>query len=196
MKDINSMGMSQEASVVSNKDARESMGMIDYFHVTCRDRDGNIKWKETIKNLVTDEGLTYVLQTCFTAEDAAETNWYVGLKATGAPATTDAAASLPNVGNWVEYETYDEATRPALTLNNTSGATTVSTVANAEAFTIDTPGADVFGVFVVAGGNTKGANTGATILYGVGDFTGGEKTGLEDGDTLNVTVTLSATSGA
>lgn len=196
MKDNSSMGMNQEASLVSNKDTNEVVGMFDYFHVTCRDRDGNIKWKDTIKNLVTAQGLGYVMQTCFTGQDAAETNWYVGLKNTGAPDNDDTAAELPGTTmNWTEYETYDEATRPALTLNNTTGTTTVQTAANAEAFTIDTPGSDVYGVFVVAGGNVKGANTSATILYGVGDFSGGAKTGLEDGDTLNVTVTLSATSG-
>ena len=51
MKDINELGMNQEASVISNKRENVSLGMIDYFHVECRDAVGNFKWKETIKNL-------------------------------------------------------------------------------------------------------------------------------------------------
>lgn len=197
MKNTGAMGMSQEASLVSNKGTSEAVGLFDYFYVTCHDRDGNFKWKDTIKNLVTDEGLAHVLQVCFTGEDAAETNWYIGLKGAGTPDQGDTAAELPGTTmNWAEYEDYDEATRPVLTAGNTSGSGgTITSVATQRAFTINTPAPDVYGVFIVAGGNTIGANTGATILYGVGDFTGGAKTGLEAGDTLNVTVTLSATTG-
>jgi len=191
MKDNQEMGMSQSATVTGNKQATERLGMIDYFHVECRDGAGNFKWKETIKNIVTSEGLSYILQVGFTAEDASIAAWYVGLKDTGAVASTDVSSDLPSVGNWTEYTEYDEATRVALTMNNTSGTTTVSTVSDAAAFTIGSPAPDVYGVFVVDA-NAKGTNTSVTVLYGAGDF--GAPKVVDPDDTLNVTVTLSATS--
>lgn len=190
MKDISAMGMNQEANLVSNKTQSVNLGMIDYFHVECRDADGNFKWKETIKNLVTNQGLSFVIQTCFTGQDAKPTNWYVGLKDTGAPAAGDAAASLPSVGAWTEYTEYSEGTRPVLTLANEASQATNNSASPA-AFTIASPAPDVFGVFVVDA-NVKGANTSATVLYGVGDF-GAQKV-VDPNDTLNVTVTLSAAS--
>ncbi len=191
MKDTNEMGMSQLATVTGSKERVETLGMIDYFTVTCHDADGNFKWKETIKNIVTSEGLSYILQSGFTAEDASIAAWFAGLKDTGAVASTDDATSLPNVGSWTEYTEYDSATRPAITWGNTSGTTTVSTVSTAVPFVIASPAPDVFGVFVVDA-NAKGTNTSATVLYGVGDF-GAQKV-VDPNDTLNVTITLSATS--
>lgn len=190
MKDISTMGMSQKASVVGNKTQEVTLGMIDYFHVECLDAEGNFKWKETIKNLVTNQGLSFVIQTCFTGQDAKPTNWYVGLKDTGSPAAGDAAASLPSVGNWTEYTEYSEGTRPVLTLANEASQATNNSASPA-AFTIASPAPDVYGVFVVDA-NAKGANTSATVLYGVGDFASAKV--VDPADTLNVTVTLSAAS--
>jgi hypothetical protein len=192
MKDVSSMGMGQEASITSNKQEGYGLGMIDYFHVECLDADGNFKWKETIKNLVTNEGLSFVIQACFTGEDAKPTNWFVGLKDTGAPAAADAANLLPNVSPlaWSEYTEYSQSVRQTLTLNNEASQAT-DNVGNVAAFTIQSPAPDVYGVFVVDD-NTKNSASGATVLYGVGDF--GAAKVVDDGDTLNVTVTLSAAS--
>jgi len=191
MKDINTMGMGQEASIISNKKKSETIAMIDYFDVECIDREGNLKWKERIHNLVTNQGLSHVIQTVFTGEDAAITTWYVGLKNTGLPDAGDTATELPGTTmNWTEYEDYDEAVRQTATLaNEASQATTNS--ASPASFTIGSPAGDVFGVFVVDASG-KGTNTLATVLYGVGDF-GAQKV-VDPADTLNVTVTLSAAS--
>jgi hypothetical protein len=190
MKDVSSMGMGQEASVTSNKSENVQLGMIDYFHVECLDADGNFKWKETIKNLVTNEGLSFVVQTCFTGADTKPTDWFVGLKDTGAPAAGDASTDLPSVGNWVEYTEYSESVRQTLTLNAETAQAT-DNVGNVAAFTIVSPDPDVYGVFVVDS-DAKNTNTTATVLYGVGDF--GAAKVVDGGDTLNVTVTLSAAS--
>ncbi len=190
MKDINTMGMNQEASIVSNKVTGVQIGMIDYFDVQCLDADGNLKWEERIHNLVTNQGLSHVIQTIFTGQDTAIGTWYCGLKGTGAPAATDAAASLPTVGNWTEYEDYSEANRQTLTLANESGQATNNSASPAS-FTIASPAGDVYGVFVVDS-NNRGAASGATVLYGVGDFAAAKV--VDPNDTLNVTVTLSAAS--
>lgn len=201
MKDINAMGMDQSAQVISNKKDEQRIGMIDYFLVECFDRDGNLKWKETIKNLVTDDGLDYILNVAFKG-GAAYSNWYVGLKSAGSPLFTDAHTALPSVGNWTEYETYTANSptgpgeRPALTLSSpaaSGGSGSINNSADKAVFVIDSPANDVDGVFVVDS-NVRGSASGANVLYGVGQFSGGAKTGLSIDDTLNVTVTLQADS--
>ena len=167
MDNIQSMGMHQEASLIGKKDVGVSLGVVDYFDVTCYDAEGNFKWKETIKNLVTTEGLNYIMEAGFRGGTASST-WYVGLKDTGAPDAGDTATELPGTTmNWTEYTEYDEATRPALTLDGAFAAGTQDNSASPAAFTIATPAPDVYGVFLVADGNTKNANTSATTLYGV-----------------------------
>lgn len=204
MKDINAMGMDQSTQVISNKKDEQRIGMIDYFLVECFDSDGNLRWKETIKNLVTNEGLDYILNVAFKGTPASGiTSWYVGLiDTTSTPAVTDTSANLPNGNGWNEYVLYtaDSPTgpeeRPALTLSSpaaSGGSGSIDNSANKAVFVIDSPADDVKGVFVVDS-NLRGSNSAATVLYGVGQFSGGTKTGLAKDDTLNVTVTLQADS--
>jgi len=188
MKDISKMGMHQEASLTSNKDINASLEMLNFYHVECFDSDGNLKWEETIKNLVTTEGLNYILDSGFDSGTQL-TTWYVGLKDTGAPAANDTAANLGSQA-WAEYTEYDEATRPTLTLGTVSGGS-IDNSGNVASFTIASPAPAVFGVFVVDD-NTIGAQSPATVLYGVGDFAAQKV--VDANDTLNVTVTLTAAS--
>lgn len=191
MDNSQSMGMHQEASLVSNKDTTVGVGVIDYFEVTCYDILGNFKWKETIKNLVTTQGLNYIMEAGFRS-GTTYASWYVGLKDTGAPDAGDTAAELPGTTmNWTEYTEYTEGTRPALTLDGAFAGGTQDNSASPASFSIDTPAPDVYGVFLVDA-NVKNANTSANVLYGVGDFAAAKV--VDAGDTLNVTVTLTATS--
>ena len=188
MKDISLMGMHQEASVTSNKGINESIGMINTYLVECFDADGNFKWKEEIKNLVTTEGLNYIISSGFDSATQI-TTWYVGLKNTGAPAANDTALNLGSQA-WTEYTDYSEPNRQTLTLG-TVAAGSIDNAASVASFTIASPAADVFGVFVVDD-NTISGQSPATVLYGVGDF--GTAKVVDLNDTLNVTVTLSAAS--
>jgi len=189
MKDISTMGMRQEASISASKGLDSELSLTNYYHVECIDAEGNLKWEETIKNLVTTQGLNYILNSGFDSGTQL-TTWYVGLKAAGAPAAGDTAANLPSSNGWAEYEDYTSATRPVLTLgNSTTGS--IDNVGNVAAYTIESPAADVIGVFIVDA-NAKGANTSATVLYGVGDFAAAKV--VDPNDTLNVTVTLTAAS--
>lgn len=190
MKDISKMGMHQSASLISNKGMTNSVQVINTYHVECFDADGEHKWEETIKNLVTTEGLNYLLDSGFDSGTQL-TTWYVGLKDTGAPAAADAAATLGvSPSAWTEYTEYSEATRPALTLGTVTGGS-IDNVGNVATFTITSPAPDVYGVFIVDD-NTIGGQSPATVLYGVGDFTTAKV--VDPNDTLNVTVTLTAAS--
>jgi hypothetical protein len=190
MRDISKMGMHQEASITSDKVVNASIGMLSTYHVECFDTYGKKKWEETIKNLVTTEGLNYILDSGFDSGTQI-TTWYVGLKDTGAPAATDDAATLgASPQAWTEYTEYDEAVRQTLTLGTVSGGS-IDNSGNVASFTIGSPAPDVYGVFLVDD-NTKGGQSPATVLYGVGDFAAAKV--VDPDDTLNVTVTLTATS--
>ena len=180
--------MTQEASVVSNKALDNTIAVANYYHVECYDGAGNFKWKETIKNLVTTEGLNYIMNAGFKS-GAQIATWYVGLKDTGAPAANDSSANI-GAQAWTEYTEYNAANRAALTLGSVT-AGVVSNTGSVASFTIASPAPDVYGVFIVDD-NTKGGQSPATVLYGVGDFTGAKV--VDPNDTLNVTVTLSAAS--
>lgn len=148
----------------------------------CRDRDGNLKWVEQVDNLVVTVGLTDLVDKYFKGS-AYTAAWYVGLKGAGTIAAGDTMASH---GGWSEITAYSEANRQALTLGTVSGGSASNTLSKA-VFTINGT-ATVAGAFLSTS-NTKGGTTGT--LYGATDFSSSR--GVESGDTLSITVTVSAT---
>ena len=44
-----------------------NIGLANFWKVTCLDKDGNIKWEENKKNLITTVGLNHILDTQFHA---------------------------------------------------------------------------------------------------------------------------------
>jgi len=160
------------------------MKLGDLFEVECYDKDGNFKWKDTIKNLVVNEGLDdsldkYLKGSTYTAAH------YVGLT-DGTPTVAAGDTMASHVG-WTEVVAYDEAVRQTATWGAVSGQS-VNNGASKATFTIGTNATVIGGAFL-ATNSTKGGTTGT--LYGGGAFTAGNKT-LDDNDVLYVTVTASA----
>ena len=171
---------------------RLNVGGIQYdniYYVECLDQDGNLKWEDVAHNIVVDVGLVHTLDVVLYSTSKTAT-WYLGLT-TGSPAfdATDTMASgLPS-----EYQNYSAGTRP--TLDFSPGATDespsgASLAAGQISFTITSPGGTVGGAFITDT-NTKGGTSG--LLYGGAAFTGGNKS-VSTNDTLNVNVTVNATS--
>lgn len=181
-----SIGMSQEAAVERNTAGSSTIGFVNKYRVECVGVDGQVKWADDFENLVTNAGLNNNLEVFFTGGTQTST-WYMGLKNTGAAAPGDTMGSH---GGWTENQNYGEANRPTITLGSVSGQS-VSNSGNAASFSINTNAQTIAGIFVTST-NVKGNTTG--ILYGVGDFTAPRA--VDDGDTLNVTVTFNAQSGA
>ena len=146
------------------------------YDVVCLDKDGNLKWRETVPNLVVNEGLDEILEQLFKGSSYTA-DWYVGLKGAGAVA---AANTLASTGSWSEVTAYT-GDRKALTLGSVSSQSVDNTASKAE-FAIN-------GTATVAGAFVCAAATGTSaVLYGVADFSSSR--GVEDGDTLQVSVTL------
>lgn len=143
-------------------------------------------WVENFHNLVTTAGLNDSLDKQFKASSYTAA-WYVGLTA-GSP-TFAAGDTMSSHSGWTEVTAYSESNRPTLTLGSVSGGS-VDNSASKATYSISSNSTTIGGGFIVTN-NTKGGTTGT--LYGGGAFTAGNKT-LDNGDTLSVTATLTATS--
>ena len=150
------------------------------YCVECIGADGKLKWTEEYTNLVTTAGKTDIVDKYFKGS-AYTASWYLGLKGAGAAAASDTLVSHPG---WAEVTAYSSATLPQITFGPTTGG---SNTATAVSYSI-TGTATVAGAFVTSN-SAKGATTG--VLYSVGDFSAPRS--VVSGDTLNVTLTVSAT---
>lgn len=162
----------------------ESRFMKNFFRVECVDEHGQIKWVDEFSNLVVDAGLDDSLDKHLKGS-AYTAAWYVGLT-DGAPVTVAAGDTMSSHAGWSDDTTYSNGTRPTLTLGAVSGKS-VDNSASPAAFNIN--GSATIGGAFVTDSSTKGGTTG--ILYGAGAFTGGDRAVIS-GDTVNVTVTLTA----
>jgi hypothetical protein len=173
------------STITTNKEQNMNTGFKNIYKFECYDASGNLKWTEEVQNLVVNEGLDDILNQYYKGSTYTAAH-YVGLT-DGTPtiAATDTAGSH---AGWVEDTNYAEATRPSLTLGTVSSQS-VDNSASKATFSINAT-TTIGGAFVITN-NTKGGTTGT--LVGAAAFTAGDKS-VANGDTLNVTVTLSASS--
>jgi len=149
------------------------------YEVVCRGPDGAEKWRDVVENLVVNEGLDLYLD----ALTAAAETLAVGL--TDGTPTIAAGDTMGSHTGWAEVTAYDEAARPTPTFAAASSQSRDNSGSTAT-FTISTNGTTIGGAFVSTDASKGG--TGGTLL-GAGAFSAGDKT-ADDGDTLDVTVTL------
>ena len=162
--------------------AGESIKLTGHVIAECYGPDGNLKWREEGENLIVDGGLNWILENDIAA---ATGTLYIGLKDTGTPVAADTMASH---ASWATITPYSNATDPAWTEDATGSDEQVSNSASPAAFNINAADT-VFGAFLKTD-NTKGGTAGT--LIGVKDFAASQ--GVNDGDTLNVTYTVAASS--
>lgn len=144
----------------------------DFEHV----RGGSVLARWTAWNLVTTVGKTDIIDK-YLKGSSYTASWYMGLKGSGSAAAGDTLASH---SGWSELTPYS-GSRPAITWGTTSGG---SNTGSAVSFSINAT-ATVAGAFIC---NVASGTSGT--LYSVGDFAASR--GVANGDTLNVTPTLSA----
>lgn len=159
-------------------DSTERFGPYFTYQVECLGADGQVKWTEEYKNLVTTAGKTDIIDKYFKGS-AYTAGWFLGLKGTGTAVVGDTLASH---AGWAEVTPYT-GNRPAITFGTTSGG---SNTASVVAYSITLAGpTTVAGAFVCSA-----ASGTAGTLYSAGDF--GTSRSVVSGDTLNVTLTVSA----
>ena len=165
------------------EDQKMNLGLANFWEVVCYDSSGAEKWREVNENLVTTEGLNDIL-TKYLKGSSYTAAWYVGLAGAGTKAAADTMSSH---SGWAVVADYSESVRQTLTLGTASSGSIDNTASKA-VFSINGT-ATVAGAFVTTS-NTKSGTSGT--LYGVVDF--GSSRSVISGDTLTVTVTLTAAS--
>ena len=180
MKTGNQVGANLEAGAGLSDGARLS----SVYRFECFGVDGNLKWMEEVPNIVVTAGLNELLDKTFKASGFTAA-WYVGLVDNASFSAYAAGDIMSSHAGWLESTAYSNANRPTLTLGSISGGSVNNSAAKAS-FNINAT-ATIKGAFVV-NENTKGGSTGT--LYSEASFSANRS--VISGDTLNVTVTLTA----
>jgi len=197
--EISNFGDYAVATLQANAKVPEGMGIEGWYHVVCRDKDGNVKWEEEFPNLVVAVGKQLMLDTLLKGSSYSVTGPYLGLlNASITPAATDTMSTIVPSKEFTAYTVGGSAVRgTAVFASSTSTGSTPSNVtsstATAVTYTITGSGGTVYGCFLVLGTGASSAqsNTSGT-LYSEGNF-GTAKT-TTAGDTVSVTYSTTATS--
>ena len=172
------------ASLTASTGAQEGVQTHGFYTVDCVDAQGNVKWSETIKNLVVTSGKNFMLTETFSGAGYTAA-WFLGLVDGASSPTYNAGDTMLSHAGWTEFAGYSNATRPAPVFNASSAGAIATTPTS---FNINATGT-VAGAFLTTN-NTISGTTGT--LFSAGNFTGGSRT-VASGDTLNVTYTLTLT---
>ena len=176
-------GMTADGGLKMKEDNNVDLRLKNTWEVVCKGSDGKEKWRELNDNLIVTAGLNALLTEFFKGSSYTAT-WCVGLKSTG---TALAADTMASHSSWTEITDYSESVRQTIVLG-TPSAGSVDNSASKATFSINGT-TTIYGAFLV-NASAKGG-TGGT-LYGVVDF--GSSRAVISGDTLTVTVTLTAAS--
>jgi hypothetical protein len=126
----------------------------------------------------------------FTNSGSVELTDNAATTVTGAGVLWDARAAdtMASHSPWSESSAYSQSNRPAFTAGSISGGS-VDNSGSPASFSINADNTRIFGAFL-CDNNTKGGSSG--VLYGMAPFASpGSKT-VDNGDTLAVTTTLTA----
>jgi len=200
-KELASCGDNAVASLQANTATNEVLGVEGYWHVECRDPQGNLKWTEEFPNLVVAVGKQLMLDTLLKGVSYSVTGPFLGLtNKTLTPAATDTMTTLitTNAAEFVNYTVGGSAVRgtasfASATSTGTTPSNVTSSTAGAITYTITGAGGTVYGCFLVLGTgavNTQNSTTGT--LYSEGNFSVAKATTA--GDTVSVTYSTTATS--
>lgn len=160
------------------------------YEVECRDAQGNLKWKDTIKNVVCNEGKNFALDQILsgTAFVACFMGLISSVSYSGVPVVGDTMASH---STWTEAGSANAPTfanRGTPAFSAASGGSKQTSAATS--FTMTGAGT-LKGCFIVIGTgavNTVGSTAGRLLSAGL--FSGGDKV-VAATDVVNVTYTLS-----
>ena len=190
MEKINAVDQSG-ASLVRATDNHEQLSATGVYKVTCYGADGQLKWEDTVQNLVTTVGKNDLLDKYFTGSTYTAA-WYMGLVDGGTTPSYAAGDTLASHAGWTEFLNYTisgSGTNRATPSWGSAGSGSKATTATS--FTISGAGGTVAGCLMcTTQARNTASNGGAGILYSAGSFSGGNRT-VVSGDTLNVTYTAS-----
>jgi len=153
--ELSNFGDSASASITRGAGHNETLGIQGFYHVECRDSEGNLKWEDTIENVVTAIGKQSLFDFYFGATGtaggtASGVNYlglvgYTGTLVTAGSFTTGATYQIASVGT-TNFTLIGAS-------SNTVGVVFVATGAGSGTGT-----ANLIGTFLAA--DTMGSHTG------------------------------------
>lgn len=156
------------------------------FDIECLDAEGRVKWAERAENLVTTAGKVDLLGVYFGA-GAKPAGWYLVLKGAGAAAAAD---TLSTHAGWVEESgVYTGVNRPTVGFAAAAANGDNGQIATSSAVSVAITAAGTIAGCGLTPTQAKATLTG--VLYNAGDFSASRT--VANGDTLNVTLTLTIT---
>lgn len=177
----------------------EKAGAKGTYLFKCFDSEGNLKWEDTIQNVVCSQGKCTMLDAALAGVTYSVTGPFMGLiSGAGSPAPV-ASDTMGTHGTWTEFTTYLTPTSGGTNVRATcawNAATGSGTLSNAKTLTAAltfymTAGGTVFGGFIVFGtGAVSTPANSSGSLWSAGALSGGTKT-VNAGDTLQVSYTTS-----
>lgn len=181
----------QGASLISSPMMAEKAALSGIFEVECRDKNGKLKWKDTIKNLVVDVGKNWMLDGIL---GSAQTNTgpFMGLVSSVGWSGVVAGSTMSSKSGWSEAgnanaPTYSGTRKTCAWSAAASGSKALSA---ALSFTFTGSGTVKGGFIVLGTGAVNTIDSTAGVLYSAGTFTSGDKTVVST-DVLNVSYTAS-----
>lgn len=168
----------------------EQLSATGRYDVKCLDAEGNLKWEDSIENLVVTVGKNDLLDKYF-AGSAYTAAWYMGLVDNASFSAYAAGDTLASHTGWLEYLNYtisgSSTNRATAAWNAASAGSKAST---ATTFTISGAGGTVLGaILCTTQARNTSSNGGAGILYSAGSFAASRA--VISGDSLLVTYTAS-----
>ena len=175
-----------EAACKYNTQPEDVMTIHGSYHAVCYDAQGNVKWEDDIKNLVTTVGKNLTLDTILGNSAAGAV--VMGLKGTGSANVADTQASH---GGWLEVGLANAPTYSGnrKTPSFSSAAAGVKSTSSASTFSITSTGT-VAGCFINIGGSATIDNTTGT-LFSAGDFSSSKA--VVSGDSIAVSYSATLT---
>jgi len=158
------------------------------FYFECYDKDGNLKWKDSAKNLVTNQGLQDMNNKYFKGS-AYTAAWYLGLVNASPTPTYAAADTMASHAGWSETVDYSGSNRGTVNFGTptTANPSVVNNTASQTSFSI-TGTVTVAGAFLTA---TQDNLTNTGVLFSVAAFESPGNRSVVNGDTLNISYEFS-----
>jgi hypothetical protein len=175
---------SNSVSVVRTNAVDETLSIKGYYTVECFDAEGNLKWQDSINNLVVTVGKNDMLDKYF-AGTTYTAAWYMGLVDNASFSTYAAGDTLASHAGWLEFLSYTGTNRITAAWAAASAGAKATT---STSFNINGAGSVLGALLCTTQAKNTASNGGAGILYSAGTFTGGART-VASGDVINVTWT-------
>jgi hypothetical protein len=181
------------AALVRSTGLGENLEVHGHYTVACVGADGQLKWADTIENLVVTVGKNdlldkYLAGTTYTAA------WYMGLVDNTSFTAYAAGDTLASHTGWLEIATGTGYTAGGSATNRATvgwnAASAGSKASTTTAFAITASITVLGALLTTTQARGTSSNGGVGVLYSAGSFSGGARV-VTSGDTLNVTYTAS-----